>query len=87
MNDPLAFDAAAVTAVIGYTAQIKRVLPESLQKATVIVSCLLGVLYAVALRPGRHELARNMSAGVMIGLAASGGFCGMKSIVETTKTT
>lgn len=85
MSDPLAYDAAAVTAVIGYTAQVRQFLPERFQKATVLVSCLLGVLYAVALRPSRQELARNISAGIMIGLAASGGFAGMKSLIETKK--
>jgi hypothetical protein len=82
MADPLAFDAAAVTAVIGYTEQIKRFLPDAWQRASVLISCVLGVLYVVALRPSKMDLPRNISAGVMIGLAASGGFAGMKGIVE-----
>jgi hypothetical protein len=80
--DALAFDAGAVTAVIGYTAQVKRFLPENWAKASVLVSCALGVLYAVSLRPGKHELGRNIVSGIMIGLAASGGFAGMKNLVE-----
>lgn len=82
MIDLFAYDAAAVTAVIGYTEQVKRILPEQWHKASVVVSCILGILYAIALRPVKAELIRNISSGVMIGLAASGGFAGMKGLVD-----
>lgn len=80
----LAYDAAAITAVIGYTDKILTLWP-SLRKYGVLVSCGFGVLYAVAMRPGTHELVGNLSSGVMIGLAASGGFAGMKNYVETRR--
>lgn len=83
MND-IAFDAAAITAVIGYTDRILAVLPK-LRKVGVLVSCTIGVVYALTIRPGRHEVVANISAGIMVGLASSGGFDGMRRIAEKKK--
>jgi hypothetical protein len=80
MNE-MAFDAAAVTAVIGYTDRILALLPQ-LRRFGVLVSCVLGVMYAISLRPGKHEIVSSVSSGIMIGLASSGGFAGMKSVVN-----
>ena len=80
MNE-MAFDAAAVTAVIGYTDRILSLLPQ-LRRFGVLISCALGVLYAVSIRPNKHEIASSISSGIMIGLASSGGFAGMKSVVN-----
>ena len=80
MNESIAFDAAAVTAVIGYTDRILSAAPR-LRQFGALVACVLGVLYSVSLRPGKHEIASSISAGVMIGLAASGGFAGIKSVI------
>ena len=84
MNESLAFDAGAIAAVIGYTERVKVLLPARWASASVLISCALGVLYALALRPGKHEIIGNISSGIMIGLAASGGFAGMKGFREAT---
>ncbi len=80
--ETLAYDATAVTAVIGYTASVKAFLPERWAKASVLISCLIGILYAITLRPTKQDLVGNISSGVMVGLAASGGFAGMKNFRE-----
>lgn len=86
MNDSLMFDAGAVTAIIGYTERLKNLLPDKWAAGSVLISCTLGVLYALSLRPGKHEIVRNVCQGIMIGLAASGGFAGMKGFRETIAT-
>lgn len=81
MSESAAFDAAAITAVIGYTDRILFMLPN-LKRFGVLVSCALGVLYSLSIRPGKHEIVGSVSSGIMVGLAASGGFAGMKRFVN-----
>ena len=83
--ESVAYDAAAVTAVMGYTERVKAFLPERWAKASVLVSCIIGILYAITLRPTKQDLPGNISSGIMVGLAASGGFAGMKGIVEARR--
>lgn len=80
--DSIAYDAGAVTAVIGYTQAIRRYIPAKFHKFMVFVACGMGILYALSIRPGKHQLMQNVVNGTMIGLAASGGFAGMKSVAE-----
>ena len=80
--DTLTYDAGAVTAVIGYTQAVRRVAPERFHKWMVFVACAFGILYAISFRPGKHRLLENIISGTMVGLAASGGFAGMKSVTE-----
>lgn len=80
--DSIAHDAGAVTAVIGYTQVVRARLPEKFHKYMVFVSCAIGMLYAVSIRPGTSKLVDSLISGTMIGLAASGGFAGMKSVAE-----
>ena len=80
--DTLTYDAGAVTAVIGYTQAVRRVIPEKFHKWMVFVSCAFGILYAVSIRPGKMKFVENVISGTMVGLAASGGFAGMKSVAE-----
>lgn len=81
MSESTPYDAAAITAVIGYTDKIIYMLP-TLKRFGVFVSCALGILYSLSIRPGKHEIVGSVSSGIMVGLAASGGFAGMKSIVN-----
>lgn len=82
IESALAYDAGAVVAVIGYTERLKVFLPERWAKASVLLSVALGILYAISLRPTKRDLLANVSSGVMVGLAASGGFAGMKNFRE-----
>lgn len=78
--DSLPFDAAAITAVIGYTAMIQSKLPERFRKYGVFVACGVGVLYALTIRPKQADLMKNVTEGVMLGLGASGGYSGMRDL-------
>lgn len=78
--DSLTSDAAAISAVIGYTALIQRQLPERFRKYGVLVACAVGMLYAVTVRPGTKDLVRNLTEGTMIGLGAAGGYSGMRDL-------
>lgn len=80
--DTMTSDAAAVTAVIGYSNVVRQFLPERFKKDMVLVSCLLGILYAFSIRPGKTEIVHNITSGIMVGLMASGGYAGMKNFVE-----
>jgi hypothetical protein len=81
--DPLTADAAAVTSIIGGTGTVLRFLPDHFKKYGVVVSCALGVLYALALRPPAGEHWTSLVArGLMQGLSASGGYAGMKSMMD-----
>lgn len=87
-SDTMAFDATAITAVIGYSEQVKRFLPEKFARHMVIVSCLMGIFYALTIRPvaSKQDIFQAVSAGVTIGLAASGGYSGMKRLIEKNTT-
>lgn len=78
--DTLTADAAAITAVIGYTSLVQARLPMEWRRYGVIVSCAIGVLYAVSIRPGTQPLVDTISRGIMTGLSASGGYAGMRGI-------
>jgi uncharacterized membrane protein len=81
--DTLTSDAAAITAVIGYTSLIQARLPEEWRRYGVFVACAVGVAYAVSIRPGGQSLAETISRGVMTGLSASGGYAGMRHLRST----
>ena len=83
-NDTMAFDAAAITAVIGYTERVKRFLPEKLARHMVAVSCMMGILYSLTIRPvaTKQDVFQAVTSGVTIGLAASGGYSGMKRLIQ-----
>lgn len=78
--DSLTTDAAAITAVIGYTAIIQKRLPERFRKYGVFVACGVGVAYALTVRPKAVDLMRNICEGTMIGLGAAGGYSGMRDL-------
>lgn len=71
-------DAAAITAVIGYTAAIMARIPKKYRRYGVFISCAVGVMYALTIRPVQEHWSQQLVKGVMLGLGASGGYSGMR---------
>jgi hypothetical protein len=78
LADQTTADAAAVTAVIGYTSIIMNRLPPEFRRYGVFVSCAVGALYALTIRPTAEHWSRQIVKGIMVGLSAAGGYSGMR---------
>jgi hypothetical protein len=78
LADQTTADAAAVTAVIGYTAVVMNRLPKRFRRYGVFVSCAVGALYALTIRPADEHWSQQTVKGIMIGLSAAGGYSGMR---------